>query len=132
MHYLECVAMLLYLKSKLKEGQRVQVPIKTMSEALTVMMTLNKKLEPYLDKEPMLKVRIRDVMTSIAGIQEMRGLEHLTDTMKSALLDGLNQLYSHLCMLSFNYFKVHDFEVNDNNKKVLREVVKVALEKGEV
>lgn len=130
MHYLECIALLEYLQKKLFAGQRQQVPISTVSEVHTVMVALNKRLEKEQSVE--VKARLRDIMESIIAIKGTQGLTVLTDSMKTTLTAGIDELIVDLSLLSFEYFKLHEFEPTDQIIPVMRNVVSVALEKGVV
>ena len=128
MHYLECIAMLEYLRKKLYSGQRTQVPASTVEEVQMVLIQLNKKLEHINNNQ--ITIRVRDILEAVEIVKATRGLEFLTDTMKTTLNSGVSELISILRLLAFEFFKINDFEPTDEIIPIMRDVVSEALRKG--
>ena len=128
MHYLECIAMLEYLRKKLYSGQRTQVPASTVEEVQMVLIQLNKKLEHINNSQ--ITIRVRDILEAVEVVKATRGLEFLTDTMKTTLNNGVSELMSILRLLAFEFYKINDFEPTDEIIPIMRDVVSEALRKG--
>lgn len=128
MHYLECIALLGFLRKKLYAEQRTQVPIAVVDEVQTTIIALQKRLEKEHNAE--IDSRIRDLMSSILAIQSTKGLDNLTESMKNTLISGLTEVSDTISLLAFRYFQTHDFEPTDEIIPVMRNVVRVALAKG--
>lgn len=75
-------------------------------------------------------MRVNDIMRAIGVINQTQGLQVLTETMKNTLIDGLTEILEAICLKAFDYYKVNDFDCNDQTRPVMRKVVQVALEKG--
>lgn len=130
MHYLECIAMLDYLLKKLHSGQRVQVPISAVDDVQQVMVQLNRKLQNEQDTQ--FKVKIRDVMEALEEVRALKGALVLTDTMKTALVNGVSELLQIVQLKAFEYYKYNDFEPTPEVIPVMRDVVKTALANGAI
>ena len=128
MHYLECIAMLEYLLKKLQKGQRTQVPVSTMDDVQSVMVQLNRKLQN--ENDPQITVKIRDVMEALEEVKTLKGALVLTDTMKNALVSGVDELLQVIQLKAFEHFKYNDFEPTDEVVRIMRGVVKTALDNG--
>lgn len=125
MHYLECIAMLEYLLKKLHKGQRTQVPVSTMDDVQEVMVQTNRKLEK--ENDPKISIKIRDVMEALEEVKTLKGALVLTDAMKTALVNGVDELLQLVQLNTFEYYKYHEFEPTEEVVKVMRGVVKTAL-----
>lgn len=77
-----------------------------------------------------IKSRLRDIMESVIEIKGTEGLTVLTETMKTTLTSGVDELSQELALLAFEYFKIHDFDATPQIVEAMRKVVAVALEKG--
>ena len=130
MHYLECLSLLNYLLDKLHAGQRQQVAVGTLTEVMTALLSVNKKLSKAFEDDPMLENQIQDIMGSLNTIKSTQGLVFLTDNMKEILVDGINDLKGSICLDAYHYFQIHDFEPTEQVIPLMRTVVEVALEKG--
>ena len=128
MHYLKCIALLNFLLKKLCEGQRQQVPVSTVNEAQRIMVSLKSLLEESESVE--IAVRLDDIMSAIISIKSTEGLTFLTEAMKESLVVGIREMSDMIAIEAFMYFRLHDFELTEEIKPVLRSVVEVALEKG--
>ena len=73
---------------------------------------------------------LNDVMHAIINIKSTPNLLYLTDSMKQVIVESLQSMEGELCAVAFEYFKVNDFEPNDQINNVMRKVVEVALERG--
>lgn len=132
MKYLECIQLLSYLLEKLYAEQRKQVPVSVMDEVQMIVVGINKKLEELYKGNPTLSVRVTDLQSAIIAIKNTAGLEVLTESMKSALVDGIIALRDELCIQAFIYFRTNEFEPTPKVVKVMRTVVEVSLSKGVV
>jgi hypothetical protein len=79
---------------------------------------------------PEISNRINDIMASVLVIKQTPGLTNLTESMKTALTTGIQELITIISLESYSYFQVHDFEPTPEIIPVLRGVVQVALSKG--
>ncbi|MCM1215083.1 MAG: hypothetical protein NC548_11250 [Lachnospiraceae bacterium] len=128
MHYLECIAMLEFLLKKLHNGQRTQVPVTAVDDVKQVMVQVDRKLKQESSAE--IKARIRDVMEAVMEVEGMQGILVLTDTMKTALTSGIEELLASVQVLAFEHFKLNDFEPTAEVIPVMRGVVSTALSRG--
>ena len=128
MHYLECIALLEFLLKKLCAGQRTQVHVSVVSEVQTSVIALQKRLEKENNAE--INSRIRDLMESVIAIKNTSGLVNLTESMKTTLVAGLNEISDTISLLAYRYFQTHEFEPTNEIIPVMRNVVSVALAKG--
>lgn len=142
MHFLECIAMLLYLETKLKIGQRVQVEVGVVDELSTILLQISKKLENQQSVGTMTSSIISDIVMSTDTIRKTSGLIYLPDKMRDTLLEGIASLKSDLCVGAYHYFTLHELpeevcnqiesgvEYSQSPKEVLREVASVAIAAG--
>lgn len=93
-----------------------------------VLIQLNKKLEHVNNNQ--ITIRVRDILEAVEVVKATRGLEFLTDTMKTTLNSGVSELMSILRLLAFEFFKINDFEPTDEIIPIMRDVVSEALRKG--
>lgn len=128
MRYLECIEMLTYLLKKVYAGQRKQVPVAACNEVQDVVIQVQKKLEG--DLLPMEKAIIRDLLNAVNLALDTQGMLNLTDTMKTSVVDGIQELYNAIALKAFKYYKVNDFEPTDEIIPIMRKVVEVAVKKG--
>lgn len=78
----------------------------------------------------MLKIKLDDLMQAVIDIKSTPNLMTLSDNMKNALVSGVQEISTEICIKAFNYYKVNDFEPEEQIIPVMRKVVTVALEKG--
>ncbi len=128
MHYLKCIAMLDYLLKKLFSGQRKQVAVGVMDEILTVIDNVRKALPNETD--PMLQVRLQDVQVAAVQVKNTQGILYLPDSVKDAIVKGIEEAKEALHVLAFNYYVVNDFEPTPEIIPVMREVVRTAASRG--
>lgn len=128
MHYLECIAMLDFLLKKLHSGQRTQVPVTVVDDVQQVMVQVNRKLEKETDVQ--ITARIRDVMEALLEVSQVKGALVLTDTMKTALVSGVQELMTGIQLVAYEYFKYNDFEPTQEIVGIMRGIVATALAKG--
>lgn len=128
MRYLECIEMLTYLLKKVYAGQRKQVPVAACNEVQDVVIQVQKKLES--DLLPMEKAIIRDLLNAVNLALDTQGMLNLTDTMKTSVVDGIQELYNAIALKAFEYYKVNDFEPTEEIIPIMRKVVEVAVKKG--
>lgn len=84
------------------------------------------------ENDPSIETLVNDIMSSIVSIKETSGLTNLTESMKTTVTSGISDLRSMVCMKAFEFFKVNDFEPTKEVIPIMRDVVKVALEKGAI
>ena len=128
MHYLKCIALLDFLQKKLCKGQRQQVPISVANEVQTAVIGVQALMEK--ENNPEVSNRLNDIMAGVVTIKSTSGLTYLTDSMKNALISGIDELSETIALLAFKYFQVNDFEPTEQIIPVMRNIVKVALTKG--
>ena len=128
MHYLECIALLDYLLKKLHAKDRQQVPIEALSDMFQNLQTIKQRLAN--EKDSLLATRLNDVMSCYASIVDVKGLTNLTGDMKEAIVSGLMELRTNICLLAYSYFTTHDFEPTDEIVKIMRSVVECAIKEG--
>lgn len=128
MHYLKCIAMLDYLLKKLFSEQRKVVSVNALDEVLQVVENVIKMLPQ--ENDVMLQVRLQDVQTAALTIKNTQGIMYLTDVMKNAIVEGIEEVRASLQCLAFNYFVTNDFEPDDNLIPIMREVVRTAASRG--
>lgn len=130
MNYLECMALLSYVSKKLCAGQRMQVPVSVLDEMQTSLISLRKRLEK--EEDPMMMNKLNDLMIAVNDIKKTNGLISLTDNMKQVCVDGVRDLADDIAIKAFYYFKTHEFEPTQQIIPIMRRVVEVALERGEL
>lgn len=128
MHYLKCIEMLAYALNRLNAGQRTQVSIQSCTDIQMVLVKVQKSLATELS--PLELSIISDVLQAIDLAQKTPGLLYLTDEMKNAMIDGINELRSSIAVKAFNYFIVNEFEPTEAIIPLMRDVVKMCLDKG--
>lgn len=128
MRYLECIEMLTYLLKKVYAGQRKQVPVTTCNEVQEVVIQVQKKLEN--DLQPREKAIIRDLLNAVNLALDAQGMLNLTDTMKTSIVEGIQDLYDAIAIKAYEYYKTNDFEPTDEIIPIMRKVVEVAVRKG--
>lgn len=128
MRYLECIEMLTYLLKKVYAGQRRQVPVSACNEVQDVVIQVQKKLEN--DLLPMEKAIIRDLLNAVNLALDAQGMLNLTDTMKTSIVEGIQELYNAIALKAFEYYKVNDFDPTEEIIPIMRKVVEVAVKKG--
>ena len=69
-------------------------------------------------------------MESVIAIKNTSGLVNLTESMKTTLVVGLNEISDTISLLAYRYFQTHEFEPTNEIIPVMRNVVSVALAKG--
>ena len=130
MHYLKCINLFNYLLDKLHAGQRQQAPISVIEEIQNPLLHLTERLNG--ERIPEVVMRTEDILRAINEIRSTAGLTALTDTMKRTLVDGISELKTIICTKAFKYFQTVDFEPSPEIVPLMREVVSVALQKGEI
>lgn len=128
MRYLECIEMLTYLLKKVYAGQRKQVPVATCNEVQEVVIQVQKKLEN--DLVPRERAIIRDLLNAVNLALDAQGMLNLTDTMKTSVVEGIQELYDAIAIKAYEYYKINDFEPTDEIIPIMRKVVEVAVRKG--
>lgn len=130
MNYLECISLLNYLLKRLHAGQRQQVPVTVVTEVMTVLLSVNKKLSSMDLNDPMLPTRINDILGSINLIKSTAGLTHLSEVMKNSLVSGITELRDGICIEAYTYYQINEFDPTEQIVPIMRTVVEVALAKG--
>ena len=128
MHYLKCIALLEHLQKQLYAGQRKQVDVNVIPQIEQSIKGLQILLKD--ESLPAVMSALNDVMHAIINIKSTPNLLYLTDSMKQVIVESLQSMEGELCAVAFEYFKVNDFEPNDQINNVMRKVVEVALERG--
>lgn len=128
MHYLKCIEMLAYALTRLNAGQRTQVSVKSCTDIQMVLVRVQKNLAK--DLNPLEQSIISDVLQAIELAAQTPGLLYLTDEMKNAMIDGINELRSSIAVKAFNYFVTNEFEPTEAIIPLMRDVVKMCLDKG--
>lgn len=128
MHYLECIALLDYLRKKLQIEQRVPVPIGVLDEVKQQVLAVDNRVSK--EGDPQINALLDDLKVSLFSVEVVPGTENIPDTVKTALADGVQRLLHFIAIKAYHHFEVNSFEPNNIINKSMRIVVEEALEEG--
>ena len=80
-------------------------------------------MESEFKANPMLKVKIEDLIRALDLFKNMAGLKYLSDGMKAQLVDGFLAVKYDICHIAYRYYETHDFECTESIIPLMREVV---------
>ena len=128
MHYLECIALLDYLRKKLQIEQRVPVPIGVLDEVKQQVLAVDNRVSK--EGDPQINALLDDLKVSLFSVEVVPGTDNIPDAVKTALADGVQRLLHFIAIKAYHYFEVNSFEPNNIINKSMRIVVEEALEEG--
>ena len=128
MLYLKCIALLEHLRKMLYAGQRKQVSVQSVPQIEQTIIGVQTMLKD--ENLPLIQANLNDIMGSLIHVKSIPNLQCLTENMKQSIVDSVDSMITDLCLTAFKYYSVNDFEPTEPTIKVMRKVVKVALEKG--
>lgn len=80
--------------------------------------------------DPMVKTRIRDLMSASSAICNMKDIINLTDVMKQSLINGVMQVKNAVVFQFMDFYFTHEFELDTALVPMLRDVVQCYAEAG--
>lgn len=142
MQYLECIAMLCYLETKLQANRRVQVPVQVAEEAFSLIVQMTAKLKGKLPPGSIYEITVNDLLRALDAIPKMNGMTHMTETMKATIVEGISTMKEELCVYAYKYFTVNSIpddicstfedavQSESSPRNILRNVASVAISRG--
>lgn len=122
--------MIRYLLSKLEANSRKQVPVDILHELRASTVDISTKLSDV--SAPGVIRKLRSLQEALSSIEIAPGVMFLTDKMKAAIVECYVDLRTEIHLITFEHYKVNEFEPNETIISLLREVVETAAQKGAV
>ena len=113
MKYVDSMAVLQKMLDVLKDGQRTQIPKLKLQNVSTLMLTLNNLKE---SSNLMLQSIQSDLFLSLESLKEDENIEYLSYDMKCKICDSIRSMMKIIADEAYEYYKINDFDLNDNQK----------------
>ena len=113
MKYVDSMAVLQKMLDVLKDGQRTQIPKLKLQNVSTLMSTLNNLKD---SSNLMLQSIQSDLFLSLESLKEDENIEYLSYDIKCKICDSIRSMMKIIADEAYEYYKVNDFDLNDNQK----------------
>lgn len=113
MKYVDSMAVLQKMLDVLKDGQRTQIPKLKLQNVSTLMLTLNNLKD---SSNLMLQSIQSDLFLSLESLKEDENIEYLSYDIKCKICDSIRSMMKIIADEAYEYYKVNDFDLNDNQK----------------
>lgn len=113
MKYVDSMAVLQKMLDVLKDGQRTQIPKLKLQNVSTLMLTLNNLKD---SSNLMLQSIQSDLFLSLESLKEDENIEYLSYDMKCKICDSIRSMMKIIADEAYEYYKINDFDLNDNQK----------------
>lgn len=130
MNYVKLVETINYALQITNATNRQQMKKAVIYELKSVVVDIKRRLGEY-SKKPSILILIDNLLYAIDATENMT-LTVLPETMKDEIGDKLQELKEEICLVSYRVLLEQNikFRVNEQLKKILREVVTVAVRRG--
>lgn len=130
MNYLKLVETMNYALQISNANSRMQMRKIVIYELQCIIIEVRKKLGKYANSQS-IRIIIDNLIYALDAVDKMQ-LKVLPETMKESITCKLEELKEEICVVAYKQLVItgEKFEVNNQSKKIVREVVQAAKRSG--
>ena len=130
MNYLKLVETMNYALQISNANSRMQMRKIVIYELQCIIIEVRKKLGKYANSQS-IRIIIDNLIYALDAVDKMQ-LKVLPETMKESITSKLEELKEEICVVAYKQLVItgERFEVNNQSKKIVREVVQAAKRSG--